>query len=224
MQDWPVEHPEDQRGMSAHALSTHAQRPTSVDWQTRFIVHIMPGVRAGALPAATHEVAWHGEPGAQSASAWHGSVLLMGANALHTPEEEPGGASRTGGGGDDSTGGVRGGVVATLGAAAGVVAGGGGVTLTVVAGAEAPAPGLDAQCAPTRQSPAKVRIHEARIDIMLWAFPGHRQAPGSAVAQYWSPTLPTATTWVLSPLPVLSSNARPGKSTPPCAPSCSVNP
>jgi hypothetical protein len=138
-----------------------------MDWHSRFMVHIVPGVRWGALEDATHEVAWQTAEGAQSVSALHASVLLIGANGWHTPRfggrsTVPDGAdSGALTGVDDATGALDG----SGSAVAGVDAG--GTALIVVVGAAVTGAGAEEQWAANGAHTAAASSRDQRFGCMV---------------------------------------------------------
>lgn len=111
------------------------------------MVHIVPGVRTGALDFATHAGAWQSVEGAQSASDWHASVLLTGSHGEH-PQPPSGEADLNPIAEVDGAGSGSADTVGLGRTAGGVSPGAGGVaggTLMVAAGCEPWPLGVDAQ-------------------------------------------------------------------------------
>ena len=84
---------------------TQAQRFASTLSQRYSCVQTSPGARGCACAAATHDVAWHGVAGKQSASTLHGSSDSTGAHRAQPQSLGPGrGAALLDAGADEAHG------------------------------------------------------------------------------------------------------------------------
>jgi hypothetical protein len=149
----------------AQTLSMQAQRPTSMDWQARFIVQTIPGALGWAFEAATQAGAWQGTEGPQSASPEHLSEPLIGAKDRHAPTMGGCRSAGTGGSIEDFSGAgidcAGGSLRLSPGAAAAPSS-----TWTMTAGEDETGAGLVAQRAADPVSAIAQISSEARVDRM----------------------------------------------------------